>query len=315
MNKELLKIAKEIRDIISQKQKEMELTFVEDTHTYYIKNKKGVITTGFPSVSTVISQFYTPFPDIEKSYDMSEGNILEQDKLLYEWRQSADYANNQGSRVHYMLETKLLEQYGSYKEVRQPIFECNEEQLKNSDTMIESGLKFIELMHNRGAVLLDTEMVLGSVDLGYTGQPDKVWLIFDKDGVLGFIVTDWKTNKPKNFEIQPYTEMMLRPFQDYHDTALSHYMIQLPLYARLLLDMLKGTKYEDIKFLGCVIVHLMDDGQWKEYRIPRKFIDIVLTMDPLPRIEHVKEYKKLQEYKELERQRKLDLYLYGFHDD
>ena len=315
MNKGLVKIAKEIRDIISERQKEMELTFVEDTHTYYIKNKKGVITTGFPSVSTVIGQFYKPFPDIEKSYEMCEGNILEQDKLLDQWRATADYANNQGSRVHYMLEMKLLEQYGSYKDVRMTIFECNEEQLKNSDIMIESGLNFVDLMHGRGAVLLDTEMVLGSVNLGYTGQPDKVWLIFDKDGVLGFIVTDWKTNKPKNFEIQPYTEMMLKPFSEYHDTALSHYMIQLPLYARLLIDMLKGTKYENIKFLGCVIVHLMDDGQMTEYRIPKKFIDIVMTMDPLPRIEHVKEYKKLCEYKEQERLRKLDLYLHGFHDD
>jgi len=52
-----------------------------------------------------------------------------------------------------------------------------------------------------------------------------------------------------------------------------------------------------------------------EYRIPKKFIDIVMTMDPLPRIEHVKEYKKLCEYKEQERLRKLDLYLHGFHDD
>ena len=31
-------------------------------------------------------------------------------------------------------------------------------------------------------------------------------------------------------------------------------MIQLPLYVRLLLDMLKGTKYENIKVLGAIIV-------------------------------------------------------------
>ncbi len=314
MDKELLKIAEEIRDVITEKQKEMELTFVEDTHTYYIKGKDGVLTTGFPSVSTVIGQFYTPFPDQEKSYEMTQGDLLEQDELLKQWRATADYANDVGSRVHYLLEMKLLEQYGSYKDVRVPIFDCDEEQTKNGDTMIESGLRFIQMMHDRGAVLLDTEMVLGSVGLGYTGQPDKVWLMFDKQGNIGVVVTDWKTNKPKNFEVHHYTEDMLHPFSEYKDTALAHYMIQLPLYARLLLDMLQGTKYGDIKFLGCVIVHLEVDGNMTEHRIPKKFTDVVLTMDPLPRIEHVKEYKKLQEYKEEERLRKLDLMIHGYHD-
>jgi uncharacterized protein (DUF342 family) len=89
-------------------------------------------------------------------------------------------------------------------------------------------------------------------------------------------------------------------------------MIQLPLYARLLLDMLKDTKFGHIKFLGAVIVHLEVDGNMTEHRIPKKFTDVVLTMDPLPRIEHVKEYKKLQEYKEEERLRKLDIMLHGF---
>jgi hypothetical protein len=286
MDKELLKIGQEIRDIITEKQKELELTFVEDTHTYYIKNKKGVITTGYPSVSTVIGQFYTPFPDLQKSFEMSQGDLLDQDELLTEWRATADYANNQGSRVHYLLETKLLEQYGSYKEVRVPIFDCDEQQITDGDTMIESGLGFIDLMHERGAVLLDTEMVLGSTELGYTGQPDKVWLIYDKQGVLGFIITDWKTNKPKNFEVHHYTG-----------------------------DMLKGTKYENIKFLGSIIVHLTVDGQMTEYRIPKKVINTVLTMDPLPRIDHVMETKKLAEYQELERIRKLDILIHGFHDD
>jgi hypothetical protein len=37
---------------------------------------------------------------------------------------------------------------------------------------------------------LDTEIILGSSVLKYTGQPDKVWLIYKGDE-LGFIITDW----------------------------------------------------------------------------------------------------------------------------
>jgi hypothetical protein len=304
--KELLKIAKEIRELITQRQQELELSFVEDTHTYYIKDKNGVIRSDFPSVSTVIKQFYNDFPELDKSYEMCDGDLVEQDKLLKQWRATADYANNKGSRVHYLLETDLLKLYGSYKEVRKPIFECDEEQISDGNAMIDAGHNFIRSMHRRGAVLLDTEMVLGSADLEYTGQPDKVWLIYNEEGILGFIITDWKTNKPKNFEIQSYTEPMLPPFEEYPDTALTHYKIQLPLYGRLILDMLKGTKYENLKFFGCIIVHLTNEGNYTEYRIEKSFMDRVLTMDPLPRIDEVKKEKKTYAIREKARVERLN---------
>lgn len=518
-NKEqLLEIAKDIRNVVSERQKELELSFIEDTHIYYMKDLTGEIRTNYPSVSTVIKQFYEEFPDLEKSLDMCNGNIVEQDELLKKWRATADYANSKGSRTHFLLETDLLKLYGSYKEVRVPIFDCDEDQIRDSNAMIDAGHKFIQLMHRRGAVLLDTEMVLGSPELGYTGQPDKVWIMLNEEGELGMLITDWKglpldtpiftnsgwktmgtltkndkvydkdgnlvdilniskvknkkclkiifdnneeivsdfehrwlvfkdinekddiimttqeiydyynlgynesinigiinglnlpinnnskinksfrnrvdlfntykllygeligdkyrltinenieeviqlistfgikiyfingntiefyqgsnnmnyktivsveevdsvptkcievdspsstflyghtfsvthnTNKPKNFEVHSYTKPMLPPFDDYMDTALSHYMIQLPLYGRLLLDMLKGTKYEGIKFFGAIIVHLTDNSKFTEYRTPKTFINTVLTMDPLIRIDEImrnkKEYAKKEE--------------------
>tara|TARA_Y100000389_G_scaffold92205_1_gene88814 strand:+ start:9124 stop:10065 length:942 start_codon:yes stop_codon:yes gene_type:complete len=307
-NKEkLLAIAEEIRNLITEKQKQLELSFVEDDHIYYMRDKNGKIRNNFPSVSTVIKQFYTDFPELDKSLEMCNNDIFAQDELLKEWRSTADYANNKGSRVHYLLETDLLKQYGSYKEVRKPHFECDEEQTSDGNAMIDAGHDFIRQMHRRGAILLDTEMVLGSSDLEYTGQPDKMWIMFDKEGNLGIIITDWKTNKPKNFKIQSYTEPMLPPFEDHMDTALSHYMIQLPLYVRLFVDMLKGTKYENIKVLGGIIVHLMSTGRFDEYRIPKTFMNRVLTMPPLPRIKGVmakKENDKLREQNRLKNLKK-----------
>ena len=301
-NKEqLLEIAKDIRNVISERQKELELSFIEDTHIYYMKDLNGEIRTNYPSVSTVIKQFYSEFPDLEKSLDMCNGNIVEQDELLKKWRATADYANSKGSRTHFLLETDLLKLYGSYKEVRVPIFDCDEDQIRDSNAMIDAGHKFIQLMHRRGAVLLDTEMVLGSPELGYTGQPDKVWVMFNEEDELGIVITDWKTNKQKNFEVHSYTQPMLEPFDDYMDTALTHYQIQLPLYARLLLDMLKGTKYSDIKLFGAIIVHLTDNSKFFEYRIPKNFINTVLTMDPLMRIDEVMKNKKEHAKKEKDR--------------
>jgi hypothetical protein len=146
--------------------------------------------------------------------------------------------------------------------------------------MIVAGKQFLDLMLERGAVLIDTEIVLGDNELGYTGQPDKIWLMSNKEGTdFGIVVTDWKTNQPKNFEVQHYTGRMYPPFQEYHDTALGHYYIQLPLYARLLIKMLKGTKYENIKLLGCVIVLLKEDGTFVEYKVPPQINNTLLQMD------------------------------------
>jgi hypothetical protein len=148
------------------------------------------------------------------------------------------------------------------------------------DNMITAGKNYLELMIQRGAVLLDTEMVLGDPELGYTGQPDKVWLIMNKEGTeFGLVITDWKTNKPKNFKVTQYTKKMLSPFQNYDDTALGHYFVQLPLYGKLLLKMLKGTKYENLKLYGCIITHLRDDAQFEEFRVPKQIIDTVLDMN------------------------------------
>jgi len=310
-NEELLNIASEIRDVIDKKQKELELTFVEDTHTYFIKNKEGKIVSDFPSVSTVITQFYEPFDEFSKSLDMCDGHLGHQDLMLSAWRDTATYANNQGSRVHYYLEMDLLKIYKSNKEVRKPIFECDEEQIERGNKMIDAGHKFIALMHRRGAILLDTEIVLGSNELKYTGQPDKVWLMYNEKGELGFIITDWKTNKPKNFEVQAYTGKMLPPFDKYHDTALEHYKIQLPLYGRLILDMLKGSKYEDIKFFGCIIVHLLEEGKYVEFRVENDWINTVLTMDPLPRIDEVMKYKKDLVLREEQRIKDLNNFVNG----
>ena len=308
---ELLAIGQEIRDLISEKQKQLELSFVEDDHIYYIRDNNGVMRTDFPSVSTVIKQFYTDFPALDKSLDMCNGDIVAQDELLREWTGTADYANNKGSRVHYLLEMDLLKQYGSYKDVRKPHFECDEQQIADGNAMIDAGHNFIRQMHRRGAVLLDTEMVLGSADLEYTGQPDKMWIMFDKEGNLGLVISDWKTNKPKNFQVHSYTEPMLPPFEDHMDTALAHYMIQLPLYIRLFLDMLKGTKYENIKVLGGIIVHLTADAGFTEYRIPKAFINKVLTMPPLPRIKEVMAKKKNDIIREQERIKALNDILKG----
>ena len=271
----LSNIAQEIRELVKTRQQELGLTFEEDKHIYTMNGRKD-----YPSVSKVLKQFYTEFPSEEISYHKAGGDPQKQQQLLDEWAAAGEYSTNMGSRVHYVLEKNVIERNGNYKEVRQPIFNCDLTQMMKGDAMINAGKKYIDLMEERGAVLLDTEMVLGDPELGYTGQPDKIWLMMNRAKTeFGFVVTDWKTNKKKNFQETGYTKRLKEPFGKFPDTALGHYYLQLPLYAKLLLKMLQGTKYADVKLLGCVITHLSDEAQFEEYRVPQEIVKTVLDMD------------------------------------
>ena len=268
-------VAKEIREIISQKQNELGLTFEEENHKYTMNGR-----TDYPSVSKVLKKFYTEFATQEVAYKVAKGDPIKQQELITEWASAGDYSTNMGSRVHFVLESEVIKKHGSYKDVRQPEFNCDLSQIMKGDNMIVAGKKYLDLMEERGAVLLDTEMVMGHPELGYTGQPDKVWLMMNRDKTeYGIVITDWKTNKPKNFTVTNFTKKMLHPFDDYHDNALGHYYVQLPLYGKLLLKMLEGSKYGNIKLYGCVISHLKEDSLYDEYRVPQNIINIIMDMD------------------------------------
>jgi hypothetical protein len=277
--KDLNKIAVEIRDILTKKREELELTFIEEDHIYFMKDMNGEVRNDFPSVSKVLKKFYTEFPTEEAAMKKAKGDPVVAEQLKEEWALAGTYSTNMGSRTHFFLEKETITKFGDYKQVREPIFECDFTQVLKSDSMIHAGKNYIDLMIERGAVLLDTEIVLGHPELGYTGQPDKVWIILGKDGEIGIIITDWKTNKPKNFESNQFTKPMKYPFTKQPDNALGHYFVQLPLYGKLLLKMLEGTEYEKVKILGCIVVLLKENSDYEEFRVPKEVITTVLTMN------------------------------------
>jgi hypothetical protein len=268
-------VAKEIRELISKRQKELGLVFEEQRHIYTMNGK-----TSWPSVSKVLKKFYREFPTEEAAFNKAGGDPEKQQELIEQWAAAGTYSTNLGSRVHFVLEDEVVKRNGSYKEVRKPIFECDLTQLMKSDKMIIAGKRYLELLEQRNVILLDTEIVLGDPELGYTGQPDKVWLTMNKTGnEFGLLITDWKTNKPKNFQETDFTERMFNPFEKLPNNALGHYFVQLPLYGKLLIKMLQGTKYENIKLYGCIIAHLREDTQFEEFRVPKEVINTVLEMD------------------------------------
>lgn len=277
---DLKEISQEIREILDKKREELGLSFVEEEHVYFMKDSNGEIRNDFPSVSKVMKKFYRPFPTDEAAEKKSKGDPVLKQQLIEEWAAAGTYSTNMGSRVHFLLEKKTIDLFGGYKDVRQPIFDCDFEQIVKGDAMVRAGSKYLDLMLERGAVLLDTEIVLGHPELGYTGQPDKVWVVMNKEQTeFGLIITDWKTNKKKNFEETQFTDRMYHPFNKLPNTALGHYFTQLPFYGKLLLKMLEGSKYENIKLYGGIVVLLKDDSDYEEFRVPKDVINTILGMD------------------------------------
>ena len=272
--------AEKIRKILNKRRKNIDLSFIEEDHLYFMRDENGIIRSNYPSVSKIIKKFYEEFDADGISLRMAKGDKQRQKELLKEWADKGTYATNQGSRVHYILEKELISQYGDYKKVREPIYECDDEQIQRSDNMIEAGKDFLNLMHERNAVLLDTEIVLGDPELGYVGQPDKVWLVENKQGTdYGILITDWKTNKPENFKKQRYTKKMYAPFDNIDSTALGHYYLQLPFYGKLIMKMLEGTEFASKKLLGSIVVLVKEDGSFEEYKVPMEVIQKILLMD------------------------------------
>lgn len=276
---DLYKVREEILDIVRNRQKQLQLTFEEETHKYTMVDTNGVLKDDWYSVSKIVKKYYDEFPSEEIALKKAKGDIEEKQRLLKEWADAGTYSTNLGSRTHYLLEQKSLEMFDIKKEVRQPIFDCDFEQILKSDRMVSAGSKCLELMKERGAILLDTEMVLGDNELGYVGQPDQMWLIENKEkNQIGIFCGDYKTNKPKNFESNQFTKPMNYPFQELPNNALGHYYLQLPLYLRLLFKMLKGSKYEKIGLFGAIILLLKEDGTFEEFRIPTKVINQVMNL-------------------------------------
>lgn len=273
----LREIAVEIREIIKNRQEELGLVFDEENHIYTMRDNNGVVRNNWVSVSKLVHNFHEAFPTQEASLKKAKGDVVLQQELLKQWEAEGTYSTNLGSRVHFILETELLKKFDYDKMVREPIFECNEEQIIKSDNMISNGVSFINKCEEKGLVLLDTEMVLGSNRLSYVGQPDVIFL-YKKDNKLSFIIADYKSNKKKNFEITRWTKNMYYPFNDLPNIALGHYNLQLPFYARLLKDMLNGSKYEDISLHSCVIIHLREDC-YKTHVVDKLTIEKVFNLD------------------------------------
>ena len=257
---DLLSLGKDIRQYLEEERERRQLTFVEEEHKYGIYNPMNEsIVTDYPSVSTLMKKYSIPFDEVTKSIEMCKGNEEKAANLRAEWKEKGDYAGSVGSYAHYKLENYLLELFDIEKDTRKPEYDLDEKGLGEGQSMVKTGVNLMHIIIEKGFVPLDTEVIMGSNDLGYFGQCDNMWLGFIKDQVV-LLMTDHKTNQTKNFAVRPWNVPMFAPFEYLLDTDLNKYYLQQPLYALLFNDMLKNSPFSHIPFAGFRILHLRGNG-------------------------------------------------------
>jgi len=276
---ELLGVAADIRHVMDLERDNRQLTFVEELHKYCLYdpiNEKLV--DNMPSVSSLLYNWCDKFDAERMSMIMCNQDEHKAAELRAEWEEKGRVASNVGSYAHYKLEQYVWSLFDIDKQTRKPEYTLSEDDFKEGLMMLENGIVMIGNIIKAGFVPLDTECIMGSIELGYFGQCDNLWLGFFKNQLV-FLMTDYKTNLSKNFEVRHFNKPMNVPFGKLYDTELSKYFLQQPLYAQLFKDMLKNTKYKDVPFIGFRVLHLREDGQ--SHKIPMWVYEEIKKIYPI----------------------------------
>lgn len=215
------------------------LKFSEKAHAYRVGRKKLI------SVTQFVKSFFPKFD--EKKFAKLVANARTRKgvkttmrEVLKEWKAIA----SEGTAVH-----KEIELYINGQENRCDMLPFYDGRLKS-----QQGFRAVnELYKEYGEGIFYPELRIYSESLGIAGTIDL--LILTKEGTA--VIVDWKTNKTLRGKV-PDIE---HTFADLIDGNLTHYSLQLGLYALILED-----EY-NIKIQNLMLVHIDENG-YKQIPVP-----------------------------------------------
>ena len=271
-NPEPKEVAK-IRNKIKKAFKNLE--FIEDGHKYFIHNEDGT-KKELKSVSETIHQF-VPYVDWEEK---AEGCALKEgvdvSVIKRRWEENNIRATNNGTSTHLfgeMYHWFVTDQTDKICNIIKPQYEKGY-LIPYGEKQIASQQYNEDLfnVHDMYPLMVETQVYTKE----YAGTFDK--LIYYKhptdDSKSGIIISDYKTNASLvNDYNRKNNVMMLPPFEDFTDEALSHYVCQLSAYQIPLEDL-------GLKVLARRIVWLKPDGTYEQINVPdvtkrlRKFFNL-----------------------------------------
>lgn len=178
-----------------------DIEFIEWNHTYYHKLSNKFL----PSVTKKYKEFEVPFDTSIAKWSAKAKGVTEEE-ILFQWKEKGRISAERGTRIHKFAEAWYIDN------LIQP--SCDAER---------GVIEFFKDHPNY--IVINQELILFHKLYMFAGTMDL--LLFDID-TEEFIVADWKSNEDlhKNYK----KKTLLTPFDDYLDTPLNKYKIQLNLY-------------------------------------------------------------------------------------
>ena len=205
-----------------------ELKFNEKKHQYTIDKK--VLT----SVTTFVKKFFKPFDVKQISKYCAKARRNKGEKVTaYDVRREWKATAKEGTRIH-----ELIEMYIMCENKKISVTQTNTKALVGADFFDDLMLKYPDYTPVAEERVYDEELgIAGTIDLVLYGENGEVVLV------------DWKTNK----KIRTSGTKTSIGTAVVKDCSLTHYTLQLSLYAYILER--KGFKPEKLS-----IAHLTEDG-------------------------------------------------------
>lgn len=255
--KEVAKIRNKIKKAFN------DLEFVEEGHKYYLHNNDGT-KKELKSVSETIHQFepYVDWDEKAEGCALKEG--VDVSVIKRRWEENNIRATNNGTSTHLfgeMYHWFVTNQTDKICEIIKPQYERGY-LIPYGEKQVASQRYNEDLfnVHDMYPLMVETQIYTDK----YAGTFDK--LIYYKhptdDSKSGVIIADYKTNASlTNDYNRKNNVMMLPPFDNYIDEALSHYICQLSAYQIPLEDL-------GLKILARRIVWLKSDGSYEQISVP-----------------------------------------------
>jgi len=250
-----------VNEILSKLEKinfENKLEFIDDTHEYFIEDKKSKLT----SVTTLLSEYF-PF-DADKIAEFLAGRrFVSKEEILDEWRERQEY----GSFIHNTVEDYIK----------------NKKPSNDSYEHIRHGIEFLNSIQESHEII-GSEIVVFNSEFNIAGTID----LIIKEKETGKILTiDWKTGQ-KDIEKNDVWDYCKSPLNEIPNNKFYKYSMQLCMYNMIL----KETYGIDI--WDSYILHLRDDGEnYDKHECINLDYEVELILREIKNKENKQEKKKI----------------------
>lgn len=269
---EIVKIRENTRELLNEKFGD--IVFEEIPHRYTIDGIE------YTPVSTIISQYENEFDVEERSRSYALKHGLLQDDVKRSWKWTNVCATIMGTRAHEFGESYTNMLCGHPElicEQNKPQYIEDENWLVPTFPQEFAVKAFYDELNDRlhpiGAEFkLSTKYIEGAKPICGTAD---ILFYYDAPNPQssGFVIGDWKSNREltKDF-VHNSGMMMLPPFDNMYDEALSHYYLQFNIYQRMMESV-------GLKIIARRLIHIKREGTYEVHAVPKiddAIIDIAI---------------------------------------